>query len=66
MARLCDTTELRTRDTLAVVGVPVVIDGIAIREGNEENKIAPLIPDLNVEGATGQLKGNVLRRNGKS
>jgi hypothetical protein len=34
MARLCNTTELRTRDMLAVVDVPVVIDGIAIRERN--------------------------------
>jgi len=34
MARLCNTTELRARDMLAVVGVPVVTDDIAIREGN--------------------------------
>jgi hypothetical protein len=34
MARLYNTTELRTRDMLAVVGVPVVIGGIAIGEGN--------------------------------
>ena len=35
------------------LGVPVVMDGIAIRNGNRENKTALLIPDLNVEGATG-------------
>jgi len=34
MARLCNTTQLRAGDMLAVVGVPVVIDGIAIGEGN--------------------------------
>jgi len=34
MARLCNTTELRTRDMLAVVGVPVVSVGIAIWERN--------------------------------
>jgi hypothetical protein len=34
MARLYNTTEMRTRDMLAVVGVPVVTDGTAIQEGN--------------------------------